>query len=969
MRAPELLMTLPSAMASAWPTLKGRAGMVSRVMADPSDLRLGSGGATALVLSEAWRLAGAGVGWDDWLREGRRVVLHGGGRSRRLPAYAVVGKPLLPMPVFRWSRGQRLDQTLLEVQWPDYARLFEAADAGSVVMVTSGDVLVRVGRNLGPLPAADVVGVGIPLPPEEAKHFGVFFRPREGGAGLSFFLQKPSPDRIRELAGEHVALVDSGVWLLSARAVAVLMRRVGWSVAAAGSGDWKPRRYELYGEFGLALGSTPVVPDDEISGLSCAVVGLSEAGFHHLGTSRHLIEAVSELHNGGGGLRVGRRGFVAAWGHPDQHLQNSRFELPLRREANHTLWVENCVIPAGWRLACEHVLTNVPDNDWDLRLEPGVCLDFVPVGPDDWGVRCYGIDDSFRGRLGDPATRWLRGTVGRWLEARGLSWERAGLLPETDIQEARLFPRERFAALEPRYLEWLFAAAPAVRPEYAERWVRARRLSADDLMREAAIDRLWTQRQANRLECLEPLVRNAARSVFYQLDLDSTARMLAASGDKALEPLAGPGEGVATMQEVRQQVVRAAVMRHRGQAGWEAFEEAAFGRLRELIEAGARLALVQPRCAVQEDQIVWGRSPVRLDLAGGWTDTPPYCLENGGRVVNVAVDLNGQPPLQVFARLCERHELVIRSIDLGTEQRVRTFDELGAFADPGNAFALAKAGFALAGFLPRFHVGTGFGSLEAQLRAFGGGIEVSMVAAVPKGSGLGTSSILASTLLAALGDLCGLDWDAQDLFARTLALEQMVTTGGGWQDQAGGLFRGIKLVETAAGLVQKPTLRWLPDHLFSGEHANRTLLLYYTGLTRMARSILHEVVRGMFLNSPGPLEVLAEIGATADLAFSALQKADYAGLAVAVRQSWELNQRLDAGTNPPAVRAVVDPVGDYLEACKLLGAGGGGYLLMLAKDETAAARIRALLEDRPPNARARFVRFGLSGTGLQLTRS
>jgi hypothetical protein len=42
---------------------------------------------------------------------------------------------------------------------------------------------------------------------------------------------------------------------------------------------------------------------------------------------------------------------------------------------------------------------------------------------------------------------------------------------------------------------------------------------------------------------------------------------------------------------------------------------------------------------------------------------------------------------------------------------------------------------------------------------------------------------------------------------------------------------------------------------------------------------------------------------------------------------------------------------------------------MFAKDETAAARIRQALTDRPPNPRARFVDFSLSETGLQVTRS
>ena len=67
---------------------------------------------------------------------------------------------------------------------------------------------------------------------------------------------------------------------------------------------------------------------------------------------------------------------------------------------------------------------------------------------------------------------------------------------------------------------------------------------------------------------------------------------------------------------------------------------------------------VAPRRNVLDDQILWGRSPVRLDLAGGWTDTPPYCILEGGKVVNLSVELNGQLPLQVFmpppGRTCNR---------------------------------------------------------------------------------------------------------------------------------------------------------------------------------------------------------------------------------------------------------------------------------------------------------------------------
>jgi galactokinase/mevalonate kinase-like predicted kinase len=411
------------------------------------------------------------------------------------------------------------------------------------------------------------------------------------------------------------------------------------------------------------------------------------------------------------------------------------------------------------------------------------------------------------------------------------------------------------------------------------------------------------------------------------------------------------------------------VQRGRGEGGGEEHEVKAFARLRDIIVRESQVSLVEPRCNILEDQIVWGRSPVRLDIAGGWTDTPPYCLEHGGSVLNLAVDLNGQPPVQVFAKRSARPEFVLRSIDRGTEERVRTYEELDQFATPGSDFALAKASLALAGFLPRFHAHGGFKSLREQLSDFGSGLELSMLSAAPKGSGLGASSILAATTLGTLSEVCNLKWDRNVLFKRTLAVEQLLTTGGGWQDQAGGLFRGIKLLETNPGFEQKPTLRWCPEHMFDADHANKLILLYYTGVTRLAKDILHEIVRGIFLNSPDHLRIVDEIGQNARFAFNAIQTSDYTALTEAVRRSWDLNQRLDSGTNPASVQAIISQVQDYLAATKLLGAGGGGYLLFFAKDEPAATRIRKELIANPPNERARFVSLSLSDTGLQLTRS
>lgn len=75
----------------------------------------------------------------------------------------------------------------------------------------------------------------------------------------------------------------------------------------------------------------------------------------------------------------------------------------------------------------------------------------------------------------------------------------------------------------------------------------------------------------------------------------------------------------------------------------------------------------------------------------------------------MAVDLNGQPPIQVFAKLIERRELVLRSIDQGNEERVTTYEQLDRFGQPDTEFALAKAALALAGFCRGFTEAAGGG--------------------------------------------------------------------------------------------------------------------------------------------------------------------------------------------------------------------------------------------------------------------
>ena len=120
---------------------------------DPIGHKLGSGGGTAWLL-QACKASETDEGetFAAWLSREKRILLHAGGQSRRLPAYAPSGKILTPVPVFRWKRGQRLDQNLLSLQLPLYEQIMERAPQSLHTLIASGDVYIRTDRPLQDIP-------------------------------------------------------------------------------------------------------------------------------------------------------------------------------------------------------------------------------------------------------------------------------------------------------------------------------------------------------------------------------------------------------------------------------------------------------------------------------------------------------------------------------------------------------------------------------------------------------------------------------------------------------------------------------------------------------------------------------------------------------------------------------------------------------------------------------------------------
>jgi galactokinase/mevalonate kinase-like predicted kinase len=955
MNLPETPQTLISVPPSVTPVFQDVMNLPNSLARhDPPGSQLGSGGGTAHLLQEGWRASGE-PDFASWLTGASRILLHAGGQSRRLPAYAPMGKALMPIPVFRWSTGQRLDQTLLDLQLPLLRALLKRAPA-STTLVASGDVLVWNEGPLPDLPEVDVLCVGLWSSPEVASNHGVFFTPRSNPEQFDTMLQKPSVAEIQQRSSDSLFLLDVGIWLFSPRAVEVLFRKCGWDAAAQSFPESVPDEFDLYSAFGESLGRTPHRSDPEISSLSCALLPLSEGEFYHFGTSRDMIRSALALQNRVNDPRRIRSPLIKP--HPAIFVQEAFTPCPMTAE-NQNIWIENSHLGEDWVLRENHVLTGIPENDWPIDLPAGVCLDIVPLRNGKVAVRPYGFNDPFRGDVADPETVWMGKPAGDWFRDRGLE-----LPGGADLQETGLFPVCAGSELTGEFIQWLLT--PGDREDCRSFYRSCAKISAAGLSQECDLEVLCSERKTRiASSSLPALARHAHRSVFYQVDLQHTAEIYAEHPD--IPYPAVPDPSTQLFPYMHDRMFRARVQQLRGESGDE-FSQAAFHSLREAIIAPYKGATPPPHNTALGDQVIWARSPVRLDLAGGWTDTPPACFLHGGCVVNAAVELNGQPPIQVFARVGSEPRITLRSIDLGITQHLESYDDILSYGEIGSGFSIPKAALALAGFHPEFQSAP-CNSLREQLEAFGGGLELSLLCAVPKGSGLGTSSILAATVLGALSECCGLGWDLMDIGNRTLALEQMLTSGGGWQDQFGGITHGLKMIRTTPGLGQIPEIRWLPDHTFTSPALKNNLLLYYTGLTRVAKDILAEIVQGMFLNQKDLRETLEALALHAEEFYEVMQRGAFAEIGPLIQRTWELNQSMDPGTNPPQVQSILASIEPELTGAKLLGAGGGGYLLLCAKNATAAARVRQTLESAPPNPLARFVDFELSTQGLQVTRS
>ena len=322
--------------------------------------------------------------------------------------------------------------------------------------------------------------------------------------------------------------------------------------------------------------------------------------------------------------------------------------------------------------------------------------------------------------------------------------------------------------------------------------------------------------------------------------------------------------------------------------------------------------------------------PLRIDLAGGWSDTPPICNEQGGSVLNVAVTLEGKRPVCAEVERIAEREVRVLSADLERVGVLTRREEIYGRQNPEDWCALVKSALCVTGY-----------------EFTQGGLSIRISADVPKGSGMGTSSILGAALVEALVTIKnGRRPDWQTISSLTLALEQKMETGGGWQDQMGALVPGVKLVSTVPGARQKCRVNRLsPERAEAfAKFLKERGVLYFTGQKRMARNVLQGVLAFYKKNPEGIAHAIVKtLKRDAKAAFESLERGDFAAFCAKVNAYWLNKKALDPGSTNPEVESIIARIAPWTDAVTLTGAGGGGFLFAIARSRAAKTKMMNVL--------------------------
>lgn len=882
------------------------------VLPDPDGKRVGSGGATLNVLRYVYQDAGS---FDDK----RILVIHSGGDSKRVPQYSACGKLFSPVPRLL-PNGRR--STLFDEFMISMCGVAARIRAG--MLVCSGDVLLLFNPLQIDFYGSGAAALSIKEPADIGKNHGVYRVDEHGNVGG--FLHKKTVDQLYELQAvdeKGNVDIDTGAVIMDTDLLKALYKLVDTPEQFNAYVN-ENTRLSFYADFLYPLASqssleqyyketpegdfTPELHEcrtklwEALHPFHMKLIRMSPAAFIHFGTTKELRHLMTE------GMEqfvyLGWSSFVNT-NSTDIHIgyASGNSYISKRAKIEKGTYVEDSYVHHGTVIGTNCVVSGVTLDGQNIP--DGAVIHGLKLGEEQFVARMYGVNDNpkecslFGKKLSEPLwtakiypiCRTMREAVDATLQA----YEQGFSVKDSFVSLKDSFNMADVTAILP----WQDKLNDKVR---VESLLEAIDNKAD--LKQAFIscggnisprvERLLLE-EAKQLDCCELEQFSRKIRIYY---------MLSFAKEKYLDNC---------FDTIGKAVLDTAV------AGLECSRETKLSK---------------------EESIV--RLPVRVNWGGGWSDTPPYCIEHGGTVLNAAVLLDGNYPIEAIARRIEGNRIVLASADSGAEQEFTDIKQLQDSSNPYDPFALHKAALIACGLIPYRENR----SIEEITKQLGSGLYLSTrVINIPRGSGLGTSSILAGACVKALYEITERKLEDDELYNRVLCMEQIMSTGGGWQDQVGGLAPGIKMVTSHAAVRQQITCTPCVINEKTMKELDERFCLIYSGQRRLARNLLRDVVGRYVGGNADAASVLYEIQRSAVLMRFELEKGDVDAFARLLNEHWELSKRLDSGCTNVCIDMIFKAVEDLIDAKMICGAGGGGFLQVVLKKDITAKQLQERLHD------------------------
>ncbi|MBR4940789.1 MAG: bifunctional fucokinase/L-fucose-1-P-guanylyltransferase, partial [Clostridia bacterium] len=885
----------------------------------------------------------------------RILVIHSGGDSKRAPQYSALGKLFSPVPhELPNGRASTLFDELMIATSSVPSRIREG------MMLLSGDVLLLFNPLQIDFSSVGAAAISFKESAETGKNHGVFLRGEDGY--VKRFLHKQPVSHLARLGAvnERGAVdIDTGAVLFSGELVSAL-QGLFWENGAENPEKFNALvneevRLSLYGDFLYPLAADSTLEDfyreapegsfcpglteartavwAALSPFKMKLLRLAPAKFIHFGTTGEIMELMSHGVEDyallGWSKRVNSSVSDAAAGVNSVLSKNASVGKNCYLEVS---YVHNGAVIG------DNVLLSYVDVQ-DRTVPSDVVLHGLKQKDGRFVVRVFGIGDNPKANYCDDPG-FLGTTLKAFMKNNGIRPEELWSGEDKSIWTARLYPS--CATVGEAVDAALNICAMARGEGDAELWRRGERRSLCSGFVDADSEALisWNRR-------MEELVR-----------MDRLARAIdrGEPAAKAREIL--QAEALTPVQQdwLEKQISRSDfenlsdisrilrlyyyIGRALGGKEGEKYLSRCFETVQKAVLGAPAPGGIGPNPRIAKDRVCVSL-PLRVNFGGGWSDTPPYCLEKGGTVLNAAILLNGQRPVEVTLERIPEKKIVFDSRDMDVHGEFTSLDAVRSTGDPYDPFALQKACLLACGVLPERG-----GDLESLLEGFGGGFVMrSEVTGVPKGSGLGTSSILSAACVKAVFGFFGKEPADPQIFAHVLRMEQLMSTGGGWQDQAGGLSDGIKYITSAPGFDQELSIRPVEMPQSAKAEFSRRYALIYTGQRRLARNLLRDVVGNYIGSDPEALFALEEIQRLAALMRFELERGDIDSFAALMTRHWELSQAIDKGSANTLIQQIFASVDHLIDGRMVCGAGGGGFLQVILKKDVSPAQLRDRLKE------------------------